>query len=89
VAGDHTRTVSIATPTTGGLMSFVKKTLTCLGCKTPLGMAKNGMSKPWSCVWDLTNDSGKDTAVCKNCRTKLPELYQKHVRRVSLFGDTG
>lgn len=44
VAGDHTRSVQIATPTTGGLMGFVKKTLTCLGCKVPLPPSKNGMS---------------------------------------------
>jgi hypothetical protein len=36
VAGDHTRTVQIATPTIGGLMKFAVKTVTCLGCKTPL-----------------------------------------------------
>ena len=36
VAGDHTRTIQIATPTVGGLMKFAVKTATCLGCKTPL-----------------------------------------------------
>ena len=36
VAGDHTRTIQIATPTVGGLMKFAVKTVTCLGCKTPL-----------------------------------------------------
>jgi DNA polymerase delta subunit 1 len=36
VSGDHTRTVQIATPTIGGLMKFAVKTVTCLGCKTPL-----------------------------------------------------
>lgn len=43
VAGDHTRTVTIATPTSGGLMGFVKKTLTCLGCRSPLtNISKSG-----------------------------------------------
>jgi len=36
VAGDHTRTISVAAPTVGGLMKFAVKTQTCLGCKTPL-----------------------------------------------------
>ena len=41
LAGDHTRTVHVAAPSsTGGLMKFAVKTATCLGCKTPLG--KNG-----------------------------------------------
>ena len=36
VSGDHTRSIQIATPTVGGLMKFAVKTVTCLGCKTPL-----------------------------------------------------
>ena len=36
LSGDHTRQISMATPTTGGLMKFVSVTLTCLGCRTPL-----------------------------------------------------
>ncbi|KAL8284175.1 hypothetical protein RQP46_004924 [Phenoliferia psychrophenolica] len=36
LSGDHTRTVSIVAPTIGGLMKFAVRTVTCLGCKTPL-----------------------------------------------------
>jgi DNA polymerase delta subunit 1 len=36
LAGDHTRTISVAAPTIGGLMKFTKKTQTCMGCKKPL-----------------------------------------------------
>lgn len=36
LAGDHTRTVSVAMPTTGGLMKFAVRTRTCLDCKTPV-----------------------------------------------------
>ena len=38
VGGEHTRSVTLATPgaRAGGIMGFVKKTITCLGCKTPL-----------------------------------------------------
>jgi DNA polymerase delta subunit 1 len=36
LAGDHTRAISVAAPTVGGLMKFAKKTSTCMGCKKPL-----------------------------------------------------
>ncbi|WVQ62616.1 uncharacterized protein L199_000763 [Kwoniella botswanensis] len=42
LAGDHTRTIQIATPTIGGLMKFAVKTVTCLGCKTPLRSNRDG-----------------------------------------------
>ncbi|PPQ63372.1 hypothetical protein CVT24_005637 [Panaeolus cyanescens] len=61
LSGDHTRTIQIATPTVGGLMKFAVKTVTCLGCKTPL--------------------KGKEIkgALCKNCKSRTQELYNKHV----------
>ncbi|XP_068652015.1 DNA polymerase delta catalytic subunit-like isoform X2 [Aristolochia californica] len=31
--GSHTRAVSISTPSTGGIMKFAKKQLSCIGCK--------------------------------------------------------
>ncbi|KAJ3116638.1 DNA-directed DNA polymerase delta [Nowakowskiella sp. JEL0407] len=37
LTGSHTRTVSVAAPTVGGLMKFAVKKATCLGCKVPLG----------------------------------------------------
>ncbi|KAF9462946.1 delta DNA polymerase [Collybia nuda] len=63
LSGDHTRTIQIATPTVGGLMKFAVKTVTCLGCKTPL----------------RANNSVKNGAVCKNCRPRMAELYQKQI----------
>ncbi|WVR03623.1 hypothetical protein IAU60_000616 [Kwoniella sp. DSM 27419] len=42
LSGDHTRTIQIATPTVGGLMKFAVKTVTCLGCRTPLRSNKDG-----------------------------------------------
>ncbi|KAK3703906.1 DNA-directed DNA polymerase delta [Vermiconidia calcicola] len=36
LTGEHTRSISVAAPTMGGLMKFAKKTETCLGCKKPL-----------------------------------------------------
>lgn len=51
-------------------MKFAVKTVTCLGCKTPLRSSKEG------------------TAVCVNCRPKLPELYQKQVSYASHLGSS-
>ncbi|KAF2201011.1 catalytic subunit DNA polymeras-like protein delta [Delitschia confertaspora ATCC 74209] len=34
--GEHTRSISVAAPSMGGLMKFAKKTQTCMGCKKPL-----------------------------------------------------
>ncbi|KAI1005980.1 DNA polymerase delta catalytic subunit [Podosphaera aphanis] len=36
LSGDHTRSISVAAPSIGGLMKFAKKTFTCMGCKKPL-----------------------------------------------------
>ncbi|KAF2269740.1 hypothetical protein CC78DRAFT_508310 [Lojkania enalia] len=36
LTGEHTRTISVAAPTMGGLMKFAKRTQTCMGCKKPL-----------------------------------------------------
>ncbi|KAJ1558957.1 DNA-directed DNA polymerase delta, partial [Nowakowskiella sp. JEL0078] len=37
LTGSHTRSIIVAAPTTGGLMKFAIKKVTCLGCKVPLG----------------------------------------------------
>ncbi|KAG2748452.1 hypothetical protein P692DRAFT_201790083 [Suillus brevipes Sb2] len=67
LSGAHTRTIQIATPTVGGLMKFAVKTVTCLGCKTPL----------------RSNNSVQNGAVCNNCRPKIGELYQKQITSAS------
>ncbi|KIH87952.1 DNA polymerase delta subunit 1 [Sporothrix brasiliensis 5110] len=36
LTGDHTRSISVAAPSVGGLMKFAKKTQTCMACKKPL-----------------------------------------------------
>lgn len=43
LTGDHTRSISVAAPTMGGLMAFAKKTQTCLACKKPLVSASEKM----------------------------------------------
>ncbi|BFZ54093.1 DNA-directed DNA polymerase delta [Savitreella phatthalungensis] len=41
LSGEHTRTISVAAPTIGGLMKFAVKTVTCLGCKAPVPKGTN------------------------------------------------
>lgn len=36
LSGDHTRTVKMSAPKTGGLLKFAKKSETCKNCKSPL-----------------------------------------------------
>ena len=36
LTGEHTRSISVAAPSVGGLMKFAKKTQTCMACKKPL-----------------------------------------------------
>ena len=38
VAGDHTRSITVATPSSaaGGIMRFAKVKLTCMSCRAPL-----------------------------------------------------
>ncbi|KAH9176053.1 DNA polymerase family B-domain-containing protein [Lactarius sanguifluus] len=67
LSGEHTRTIQIATPTVGGLMKFAVKTVTCLGCKTPL----------------RANNSVSNGAICDNCRPRINELYHKQVTMAS------
>ncbi|KAJ3224837.1 DNA-directed DNA polymerase delta [Clydaea vesicula] len=59
LSGDHTRTVQIAAPSSGGLMKFAVRNATCLGCRVPLGKI--------------------DTAVCKNCKPRILEIYSNHL----------
>ncbi|KAG8929456.1 DNA-directed DNA polymerase delta [Tulasnella sp. 419] len=67
LVGQHTMTVKKETPSIGGLMKFVVKTATCLGCKTEL-KGTNGK---------------KEGAVCNNCKPKLGALYQEHIKKAS------
>lgn len=71
LSGDHTRSILVSTPTiaSGGIMKFAKVRLSCLGCKAPLGKE------------DMPEGSGDTslnrTPLCKHCRSKEAEIYQK------------
>ncbi|KAF2670180.1 DNA polymerase delta, catalytic subunit [Microthyrium microscopicum] len=74
LTGDHTRTISVAAPTHGGLMKFAKKTMTCLGCKKPLTNAeeKDGAV----CV----NCRGRFAELHNKSLTKVSQLEVKFAR---------
>ena len=84
VSGDHTRAIQIATPTVGGLMKFAVKTVTCLGCKTPL-RANNSVKGKQTLPFPIGRSRIplQDGAVCNNCRPRIGELYQKQVASTS------
>lgn len=63
-------------------MKFAVKTVTCLGCRTPL--KPNSLSEPPTdtargSVTDTETVSGADQAVCNNCRPRTAELHAKQV----------
>ncbi|XP_019162710.1 PREDICTED: DNA polymerase delta catalytic subunit [Ipomoea nil] len=43
--GSHTRSISISTPSTGGIMKFAKKQLTCIGCKALISESDRTLCK--------------------------------------------
>jgi DNA polymerase delta subunit 1 len=83
LAGAHTRTISVAAPSVGGLMKFAKKTFTCMGCKKPLvGKEESGgavcsncaprigelYQKTLSKVSDLEVRFGRLWTQCQRCQ---------------------
>ncbi|KAJ9298549.1 hypothetical protein DTO271G3_3516 [Paecilomyces variotii] len=86
LTGEHTRSISVAAPTLGGLMKFAKKTQTCMGCKKPL-VNKDEMSgavcsdcrprlgelytKTMNKVSDLEVRFGRLWTQCQRCQGSL------------------
>lgn len=71
-------------------MKFTVKTATCMGCKTPLpkgGMYKLILFAALKGRYDLTLHilfvALDNSAVCKHCRSRVGELYQKQLSAVN------
>jgi DNA polymerase delta subunit 1 len=67
-------------------MKFAVKTVTCLGCKTPLRGKEASASIVSSDRYgssSILNDTMLGGAVCKNCKPRMQELYQKQVMSTS------
>ncbi|KAG0335796.1 DNA-directed DNA polymerase delta [Podila horticola] len=83
LAGDHTRTIQVSTPSVGGLMRFAVRTATCLGCKTPLkkgesavcanckGRAPELYQKQQNIVNDLEVRFSRLWTQCQRCQGSL------------------
>ena len=64
-------------------MKFAVKTVTCLGCKTPL---RPNNSVKGKCAYIMPRPRLTPVvggAVCNNCRPRIGELYQKQVMNTS------
>ncbi|GAA5869759.1 hypothetical protein JCM1840_000584 [Sporobolomyces johnsonii] len=75
LAGDHTRTVSIVAPTVGGLMKFAVKTVTCLGCKTPLKPNSLNQAVCANCRPRTAELHAKQVAVAAASETAFARLW--------------
>ncbi|RDW88441.1 DNA polymerase-1 [Coleophoma cylindrospora] len=86
LTGAHTRAISVAAPSIGGLMKFAKKTETCMGCKKPLvGKEESGgavcsncaprvgelYQKTLSKVSDLEVRFGRLWTQCQRCQGSM------------------
>lgn len=84
LSGDHTRTISMTSPTIGGLMKFAVKTATCIGCRVPLKNGYNGAvcnhcvgrtaelyQKQLNLVSDLEIRFAKLWTQCQRCQSSL------------------
>ncbi|XP_055807609.1 DNA polymerase delta catalytic subunit isoform X2 [Solanum dulcamara] len=81
--GDHTRSISVPTPSNSGIMRFAKKQLTCIGCKIPLSGSDRticnhckGREAELYCrsvanVAELENLFGKLWTQCQECQGSL------------------
>ncbi|GAA6035190.1 hypothetical protein JCM8097_006411 [Rhodosporidiobolus ruineniae] len=75
LAGDHTRTVSIVAPTVGGLMKFAVKTVTCLGCKTPLKPGSRNQAVCANCRGRTGELHSKQVALAAQAETAFARLW--------------
>ncbi|KAF3652214.1 DNA polymerase delta catalytic subunit [Capsicum annuum] len=81
--GDHTRAISVPTPSNSGIMKFAKKQLTCIGCKIPLSGSDRticnhckGREAELYCrsvanVAELENLFGRLWTQCQECQGSL------------------
>uniref|UniRef100_A0A2P2KVL7 DNA polymerase n=1 Tax=Rhizophora mucronata TaxID=61149 RepID=A0A2P2KVL7_RHIMU len=81
--GSHTRSISISTPTNGGIMKFAKKQLTCIGCKALISKSDQTLCshckgreaelycKTVSQVSELESLFGRLWTQCQECQGSL------------------
>jgi DNA polymerase delta subunit 1 len=73
--GDHTRTVLVTAPTTGGLMKFAVKTAVCLGCKVPLKKHQQVRAVCDFCINDLPTLYEKQVQIVNATEERYARLW--------------
>ncbi|KAK9468645.1 DNA polymerase family B-domain-containing protein [Lipomyces arxii] len=75
LTGEHTRTISVAAPSVGGLMKFAVKTQVCMGCRTPLTgiYAKGALCE--NCMHRAPELYQKQIASVNSMETKFARLW--------------
>ncbi|KAG9304598.1 hypothetical protein G9A89_020162 [Geosiphon pyriformis] len=71
--GDHTRKIAVQTPVNGGLMKFIEKTATCLGCKTRLGKNESAVCR--HCTPKLSGLYRKQLSTVKDLEVQFARLW--------------
>ncbi|KAJ4831435.1 DNA polymerase delta catalytic subunit [Turnera subulata] len=66
--GSHTRSISISTPSTGGIMKFAKKQLSCIGCKAVLRNSERTL---------CSNCKGREAELY--CKTVSQDIFASNV----------
>lgn len=79
--GDHTRSIKIATPTSGGMMRFAKVRLSCLGCKATIktgALCKHCKPREaeifLKCLMDVRNHEKDFSALWTECQRCMGDL---------------
>ncbi|RKP35791.1 delta DNA polymerase [Dimargaris cristalligena] len=75
LSGEHTRTIQISAPTTGGLSKFTVKSLTCLSCKTPIKKAQGNVAVCEKCRDRAPDLYRKQVEVVNTVETRYARLW--------------
>lgn len=79
--GDHTRKITVAAPTSGGLMKFAVKKASCRHCRRPLD--RNPNRTPGKGKKSNEEDLILDGALCLDCLIYAPQYYQATLKQLN------
>lgn len=97
ITGEHTRSITIPTPKTGGILNFTKKKLTCMNCKTPLSGNQSTVcsscepyqleiyQKTIQCISKLEFDFSAAWTQCQRCQGSLHQDVLCSARDCPIF----
>ena len=97
LTGEHTRSITIPTPKSGGILNFTKKILSCMNCKTPLSQGLTTVCnncKPYQleiyqktlhCISRLEFDFSNAWTQCQRCQGSLHQDVLCSARDCPIF----